>query len=147
MFSVILLYSLVLDVALLVSIARTEIEAVLVRGTRDADVVVGDEPSLEDFILPVGVSVQSEKLYSGLPSIPQLFVVQQFEAFGIRQCNFVGDGLETERAADIDACLSLFRLLGGDDNHAVGTLAHRRWRATTGLCSISMIRCPADSGS
>ena len=32
---------LVLDVALLVSIARTEIEAVLVRGTRDADVVVG----------------------------------------------------------------------------------------------------------
>ena len=112
---------LVLDVALLVSIARTEIEAVLVRGTRDADVVVGDEPSLEDFILPVGVSRPVREVVFRVALVPQLFVVQQFEAFGIRQCNFVGDGLETERAVDIDACLSLFRLLGGNDNHAVGT--------------------------
>ena len=87
-----------LDVALLVSIARTEIEAVLVRGTRDADVVVGDEPSLEDFILPVGVSRPVREVVFRVALVPQLFVVQQFEAFGIRQCNFVGDGLETDRA-------------------------------------------------
>ena len=66
---------LVLDVALLVSIARTEIEAVLVRGTRDADVVVGDEPSLEDFILPVGVSRPVREVVFRVAFIPQLLIL------------------------------------------------------------------------
>jgi len=57
---------LVLDIALLVGVTGSEIEAVLGGSARDADVVVGDESGLEDFILPVGIARPGGEIEFGI---------------------------------------------------------------------------------
>ena len=55
-----------LDIALLVGVTGSEIEAVLGGSARDADVVVGDESGLEDFILPVGIARPGGEIEFGI---------------------------------------------------------------------------------
>ena len=134
---------LLLDVSLLVGIARTEVEAVLGRSSGDADVIVGDEPRLEDFVLPVGVPRPGCEVVLRVAFVPQLLVVQQFEAFGIGHRYLVRHPLEAERTVDVHPCLSLFGALGGDDNHSVRS-AHtedgERGRVFQNLHGLDVLR-------
>ena len=111
---------LVLDIALFVGITGAEVEAVPGGSARNADIVVGDKSGLEDFILPVGIARPRGEIKFGIAFISQLFVVEFLEPGGVDHCNLVRYTLEAERAVDIDARLSFFGFLGGDDDDTVG---------------------------
>ena len=64
-----------LDIALLVGITGAEVEAVPGGSARNADIVVGDESGLEDFILPVGIARPRGEIKFGIAFISQLFEV------------------------------------------------------------------------
>ena len=64
------------DVSLFVRVTYTQIEAVLRRSSGNADIIVGDEGSLKNLILPVGICIPAAKVERIVFLIGELFAVQ-----------------------------------------------------------------------
>ena len=80
---------LMLDVALLVRISYTQIETVFLRGTCDADIIVGNKSCLEYFILPVCIGIPVAEIEKWVLFVGKLLGVQLFKLFGIGHGNLV----------------------------------------------------------
>ena len=64
-----------LDITLFVGIAYAQIEAMLLGSTCNADIVIGNESVLEDFVLPVCISIPVAEVKKSSLFIGQLFIV------------------------------------------------------------------------
>ena len=87
----------------------------------NADIVVGDEGSLKNLILPVGICIPAAKVERIVFLIGELFAVQFPELRTVNHVHFIYYFLETEGGIDVYQSLSFFGFLGGDDNDTIRT--------------------------
>ena len=109
------------DVSLFVRVTYTQIEAVLRRSSGNADIIVGDEGSLKNLILPVGICIPAAKVERIVFLIGELFAVQFPELRPVNHVHFIYYFLETEGGIDVYQCLSFFGFLSGDDDDTIRT--------------------------
>ena len=91
------------------------------RSARYTDIIICEKTVLKDFILPIRIGIPGGEVERRISFIGELFIIKFLELGGIHHLDSIRYMFPAERSVDVYQCLPLLCLLGGNDNHTIGT--------------------------